>query len=61
MKQGSQAIAELAKHLVKLFLSFMINLNIFFFTFHLGGHNAKLLYEVHGAILLHKSVKLGLC
>lgn len=30
MKQGSQAIAELAKHLVKLFLSFMINLNIFF-------------------------------
>lgn len=61
MKQGSQAIVELAKHSVKLFLRFMVNLNIFFLTFHLGGHNAKLPYEVHGAIISHPSVNLVLC
>lgn len=60
MKQGSQAIADLTKQLVKLFLRFMTNLNIFL-TFHLGGHNAKLPYEVHGAMLSHKTVNLILC
>lgn len=57
MKQGSPAIAELAKHLVKLFLRFMVNLNKYIFlTFPLGGHNTKSPYEVHGAIISHQSV-----